>query len=147
MEVLLHDFADAGDFPHFEWGKKARFHAGQNAQDAVGLGLIGGDLGDQPRSGDADRAVQQRLRLDGLVQRVGGAKGGAVQALGAGHIEIGFVDRSHLDERREAAQDFEDAPGVLAITLGMPFDEDGVRAELVRGAQGQAEWTPNFRAS
>ncbi len=60
-----------------------------------------------------------------------------MQPLGPGHIEIGFVDRSHLDERREAFQNLEDAPRIFAIALRMPFDEDRVRAKLVSGAQRQ----------
>ena len=66
--------------------------------------MIGGHLGYQPRGRDADGTVQARLGLHGLVQSVGGAEGRAMQALGAGHIEIGLVDGSHLDQRREAVQ-------------------------------------------
>ena len=39
-----------------------------------------------------------------FVQRVRGAQRRPVQALGAGHVQIGFVDRRHLDQRRERVQ-------------------------------------------
>src|ERR1700749_5076856 len=58
-----------------------------------------------------------------------------VQALCTGHIEVGLVDRSHLDERREVPQHLMNAAGIFAIALGMPVYKNGLWAELGGGAQ------------
>ena len=79
--------------------------------------------------------LRLRFRLDGVVQQVGGAQRRTVQALGARHIQIGFVDGGHLHQRREAVEHFVNAAGILAIALRVAVDEDGLRAQLVRGAQ------------
>ena len=74
--------------------------------------------------------------LHGLVQLVGGLKRSPVQALGAGQIEIGFVDRGHLDLRREALQDFVNLVRVFDVALAVAVDEDRLGAEFVGGPQG-----------
>ena len=77
VQILLRHLADAGNFAHFERRQKARLLARQDPQDAVGLGLVGGDLGHQPRGGDPDRAVQPRVRLHrSMQQRARRASGG-----------------------------------------------------------------------
>ena len=106
MQVLFGHFADAGNFPHFERRKKARFLARQHPQDAVRLGLVGSDLGDQAGSGDPYRAVEPGAGLHRLMQGMRGGERRAEQAPGAGHIEISFVDRRHFDQGREALKDF-----------------------------------------
>ena len=50
-------------------------------------------------------------------------------------IEIGFVDGCHFDQRRKILQDGVDFPGVFAVAIRVAVDEDGLRAELVGGAQ------------
>src|ERR1041385_2013903 len=40
VEILLHDLADAGHLPDFEWRQKARFNAREKTEDAVGFGLV-----------------------------------------------------------------------------------------------------------
>ena len=69
------------------------------------------------------------------MEQVGGAERRAQQAFRAGHIQIRLVDRSHLDQRREAIQHFKDAAGVFTIALRVAFDENGLRTVLVGGAQ------------
>ena len=57
------------------------------------------------------------------------------EAFGAGHVEVSLIDGGHLDYGREAVQDFEDFAREFAVALGVAFDEDGLRAALVSGAQ------------
>ena len=66
VQVALGDFADAGDLAHVERRQEARLLAGKDPQNAVGLGLIGGDFRDQPRRRGADGAVQSGGLLDAL---------------------------------------------------------------------------------
>ena len=103
VQILLHDLADAGNLADVERREEVGLLAGNDPQHAVGLGLIGGDLGDQARGGDPDGAVQAGVGLHALVQRCAARERRTVQALGAGHVEIGFVDRRHFDLRRERA--------------------------------------------
>ena len=58
----------------------------------------------------------------------------AVQALGAGEVQIGFVNRNHFDDRRESLENVVDLSGVLAVLRVVPAQENRVRAELFRGA-------------
>jgi hypothetical protein len=58
-----------------------------------------------------------------------------MQALGAGEVEIGFVDGGHFDAGREAVQDVEDLVREIAVTVHVAFDEDGLRAEAGGGAE------------
>ncbi len=47
VEILFHYFAYARDFAYFEGREEPGFYSGKDVQDAVGLGLIGRDLGNQ----------------------------------------------------------------------------------------------------
>ena len=83
-----------------------------------------------------DRAIEAGLDLHAQVQGVGGFERRAVQAFGAGHVEVGFVDRGHFDLRRERAEHFVDFLGTFPIALGMAIDENRVGTHFSRGAQG-----------
>ena len=135
MQILFGDFADAGDLADIERREEASFFAGQHPENAVGLGLIGGDFGDHARGGDADGAVERGVAFDGVVQAMRGGERRPVQALGAGEIHVGFVDRGHVNLRRECFEDFVDLARVFAIARGVAVDEDGLRAEAGGGAQ------------
>ena len=58
LQPLLHHLADAGNLAHVQRRQEFCLRARQNPQNAVGLGLVGANLGDQPRSADPDGAVQ-----------------------------------------------------------------------------------------
>ena len=68
LQILFGDFADARDLADIERREEARLFARQHPQNAVGLGLIGGDLGHHAGGGDADGAVEIGFALDGFVQ-------------------------------------------------------------------------------
>ena len=59
-----------------------------------------------------------------------------MQALGAGQVQIGFVDRRHLHFRREALQHFINLVRVFDVALAVAVDEDRLGAEFVGGPQG-----------
>jgi hypothetical protein len=135
VQILLRDLADARNPAHVEWREKIRLQARDNPDDAIGFGLIGADLGHHPRGGDADGAVEIGGLLHAIVQDVSGAEGRPVEALGAGDIEIGFVDRRHFDQRAEGGEDVVNLVRVFAVTVGVAIDEDRLWTELVGRAQ------------
>ena len=59
----------------------------------------------------------------------------AMQALGAGHVEISLVDRSHFDQRRKVAEHFVHLRGIFAIALRMSIHKDCLRTEFRRRPQ------------
>jgi hypothetical protein len=73
VQVLLRHLTNARNLAHVERRQECRLTAGDDPQHAVGLGLIGADLGYQARGGDPDRAVEVGALLHALVEQVGGA--------------------------------------------------------------------------
>ncbi len=92
MQVALGDLADARDLAHLKRSQEAGLLSRRDPQDAMRLGLIGSDFCNQPRTGRANRAVQIRRAVHGIVKRVRGRERLTVQLFRARHIEIGFVD-------------------------------------------------------
>src|ERR1700674_3324070 len=58
-----------------------------------------------------------------------------VQALSPGHVEIGLIYRSHLDQRRKTAEHFVHLPGILAIAVRMSVHKNRLRTEFRRRPQ------------
>ena len=135
VQVSLHHLADAGNLANIQRRKKFRLLAGNDVEDAIGLGLPGRDFRDETRSADTYRAVEAGLGLHALMQAMRGLERRTVQALGPGHVEVGLVDRGHFDLRRVGAENAVDFFGTFAVTLGMSVDKDGVRTLLGCGAQ------------
>ncbi len=134
-QVPLGDLADTRDPAHVERRQEPRLLTRQHPENTVRLGLIGADLGHHPRRGDADRAVQSGLAFHRRVQRVGRIEGLAVQAFGAGEVEVRLVDRRHLDARRERFEHTEDLVRVIAIARRVAVEKDGVWAAQIGRAQ------------
>ncbi len=128
VKLLLRHFAHARDLAHVERREKGRLLPRNHPQHAIGLGLIGADLGHQARGGDADGTVQAGLRLHALVQQVGRAQGRPIQALGARHVQVGFVDGGHLHQGRERLQHIVDLVRVVAVAV-----RDGRRRKWLAG--------------
>jgi hypothetical protein len=106
--------------------------------------LSRGNLGDQAGGTDPDRAVQSGVGFHALVQGMRGFERGTVQAFGAGHVEVGFVDGSHFDLRGKRAQDFVDFLGTLTVAFGMSVDEDRLRTHLGCSAEGHGGINAEF---
>ncbi len=51
-------------------------------------------------------------------------------------VEIGLIDGSHLHHRRKCREDGGDAIAPFRVEIVAAFQENGMRAELSRGAQG-----------
>ena len=126
---------DPTDLADRQWRKEARFHARRDPDEATWLTLVGGDFGHKSCGGEPPGARQSRLAGDGAQQFVGRGKRRAVEALRSGEIEIGLIDRDHLDDGRKSSEDRGDAVAPLRIFLVMAVEEHGVRAELSGGAQ------------
>src|ERR1700757_2080816 len=66
------------------------------------------------------------------MQIVCGFERRTVQSRRSAHVEISFIDRSHLNLRSECAQDSVDLFRAFAVTLWMSVNEDGMRTLLGR---------------
>ena len=75
------------------------------------------------------------LLRDGAKKFVGGGEWRAVEAFGAGKIEIGFVDGNHLHDGRKFREDGGDAVAPFGIFFVMAIEENRVRAETPGGAK------------
>ncbi len=104
MQALLGDFAHPGYVAHIEGGEESGFLSGNYPQDAMWLGLRRRNLGDQAGRADTDRTIELGFRLDLLMETVSGGQRRSMQAFGSGHVEVGFVDGCHFDQRRESGE-------------------------------------------
>ena len=148
VQILFGDFADAGNLADVERREEARFFARQHPQDAVGLGLIGGDFGDHARRRRCRWSSSARFRASR--RRAGDARRErrAVQALGAGD------DPCRLRRPRPfrpAARSFAGLRRPCASIRDSARDGRRRRWRAGRGGaavrSGMAECTPNLRAA
>ena len=144
MKIALRDFADPGNLAHVQRRKKTRLLPRHDPQNPVRLGLIRSNFRDHARRSDTDGAVQIRSSMDCGVEFMRGGERRPVQALGAGKVEIGFVDRGHFDRGSELLQHFEDPAGVFAIAFAVAFHKDRLRTHLVCCAQGHGRMHAEF---
>ncbi len=133
---FLRHLADAGDAPHRQRRQESRLGAGGNPQQAARLGQVGGHLGHHAALRHADGAWQLRFLPDGALDFLRRRPGSSVQTLGAGQVEVGFVNRDHVNHRGEALEDSAHALRPLLVQLVVAGKEDGVRAEFLRRARG-----------
>ena len=135
-EGAFGDFANAGNFADRKRGEEACFHTGRNPDEAAGLALIGGDFGCEASRCETAGAGKARLFGDTAEKFVRGGERRAVEALGAGEVEVGFVDGNHLDDGREFGEDGGDAVAPFGIFFMVAVEENSMRAEAPRSAQG-----------
>ncbi len=88
----LRDFANARNLTDGKRSEETRFHSGCDPDKAAGFRLVGGHFGNQTRGGEAAGAGQAGLPCNGAKKFVGGSEGRPVETLGAGKVEIGFID-------------------------------------------------------
>ena len=138
------NFADAGNFADRERSEETGFHAGGDPDEAAGLALIGGYLGGEAGGGESAGAGKTGLPRDRAKKSVGGGQRRAVEALGAGEVEIGFIDGDHFDDGRKFREDGGDAIAPFGIFFVMAVEEDGVGAEAAGGAQGHGGMDAEF---
>ena len=66
MQILLRDFANAGDIAHIQRREKFGFLSGNDPQNSVRFGLGRGNFRNQARAANSDRAIQLRFRLSSV---------------------------------------------------------------------------------
>ena len=94
--------ADAPDDRDRLAGEEVGGLGAADQREAARLVEVGGDLGEELVVGEADRDGEAELALDaGLQAGEQDRRRGAVQALGAGEVEEGLVERERLDQRGE----------------------------------------------
>ena len=135
VQTRFGDFADPGNFSNGKRREKFFLGARRNPDQSARLGLFGSYFCDQSRGRESGGTRKLRGAPDFLDQFVGGGERRAVHAFGAGEIEIGFVDRSHFDNRRIFRQDCGDAVAPFAIKIVVAIEENCVRAQAARGSQ------------
>ena len=135
VQVLFRDFAHSGNLAHVQRRQEIRLLPGHNPEHAVRLGTGRRNFGDEPRDADPDRAVEPGFGLHLMVKQVSGAQRRAMQPFGASHVEIGFINGSHFDLRRERGQHVVHFFRAFTIAVGMAVYEDRLRAKLRRSAQ------------
>ena len=76
-----------------------------------------------------------RLFGYGAEKLVCGGKWRAVDTLGSGEIEVGFVDGNHFDNGREPGEYRRDAVAPLTVFFVMAVEKNSVRAEAPSGSE------------
>src|SRR5882762_9314542 len=129
------DFADAGNFSHWQVREKSLFAACRDPDEAARLGLIRRNFCNEPSRSQSARTGKSSGASDRLKQLVGRGEWWSVQSLGAGEIEIGFIDRDHFDDGREFRENARDAVAPLRIFFVVAIQKNRVRAEPSRRSQ------------
>jgi hypothetical protein len=131
----LGDFADARNFADRERCEEAGFHAGCDPDQAAGFALIRGDFGGEACGREAAGAGKTSLLRDGAEEFVGRGEGWAMEAFGAGEIEVGFVDGDHFDDGGKSGEDGGHAIAPFRIFFVVAIEENGMGAEAAGGAE------------
>ncbi len=129
--------ADAGDDPHRQRRDRPDLGARGDEVDAVGLVELGGELGDELRGAEADRAGEpagpfgdlglgpDRHGPDALV--------GEVERLAGGReVDEGLVERQRFDQRGEVLEDRHHDPAGRPVGAEPAGEERGVGAQPAR---------------
>ena len=95
----------------------------------VGLAVVGRELRDELRGGDADRARHADLALDVGPDLRRDLGRGSEQHRGARDVQERLVERDRLHERGVGAQDLAEPMGVGAVRLEVRRQEDDVGAQ------------------
>src|SRR5262249_14410264 len=96
----------------------------RHLEQAVWLREVARDLRDQLHRRDPDRDREPGLGAHRLAQAAPGLGRRAEEARGPGEVEEGLVEREPFDERREAAEDLEDALGLARVAAHVAAQED-----------------------
>ena len=112
--------------------RKASSRSGRNQQQAVGLGLLAGHLGEELRAGDADGDRQPDPVADLAAQPGRDLHRGARDAAQPADVEERLVHRYRLHQRGGVAEDLEDRVAGLGVgrhpAAGPPWPADTAAA-------------------
>lgn len=100
----------------------------------VGLLEIGGDLGDEFVGRDADGGRESRAFAYAALDLARDGDGVAFESAACRDVEIGFVERQTLHERRELVEHGEHLCRHFGITRHARAHADGMRTQLQRAA-------------
>ena len=98
-------------------------------EQAVGLGLGGGEFGDELCGRDTDAAGDALLVVDACADELGDARRRAEPTGGAGDVEECLVKAERLDERRDGVKQCHDARAHLGVAVVAGLDDDGVGSD------------------
>ena len=123
--------ADAGKVAEFEMGDGAGELAGQEADEAVGLLHVAGDLGEVAVGRHADGAAEgfADVVLDGLLDVERDAAGVGWVALAADELADHLVDGGSVGDGADAFDGVGDVVGVLGVGGVVAVDEDDAGAD------------------
>lgn len=124
--------ADAGEPFVGEGVEEGEFGAWGDFDEGLRFAEFGGDLADEFAGGDALADIDFEFLADGVADGLGDFAGGA---LGAGEVEIAFVDAGHFDVWGEVKGVGEHPLGELFVALVVAGEDDELGAELA-GAGG-----------
>ena len=105
---------------------------GRNQQQAIGFGLLAGDLGQELRPGDADGDRQADAVAHRRAQVRGDLHGGAGHPPQSRDIEERLVHAQRLDDRRGVVEDLEHRLAGRRVCRHTRRHDDGVRAQCPR---------------
>ena len=136
--------ADAGQRPHRERRQEARLGPGRHDGDPAGLAPVGGDLADDLRRRDAERARERRRGAHGRLHRLGHRPGAGEGRDDGAEIEVALVDADLLDARHDLADRAPDGLRVLPVERMARAHEDdlGAAAERLGGAHRRPDPEP-----
>src|SRR5882757_62215 len=117
LQGRLGDFADPRNSAHGERGEKCSFASRSDPDETSWLSLIAGDFCDEARGAKPAGARQTCSCGDFEQQFVSGRERRSMHALCTSEVEIGFVNRGHLDDRRKLPENRGYAIAPFAIEL------------------------------
>src|SRR6267378_2244068 len=140
----LRNLTDPWNFSHRQLREESLFAAYRDPDKTARLGLIRRNFRNEPRRSQSAGARKSSGARDGLKQLVGRRQRWSVQSLGAGEIEIGFVDRDHFDDWREFRENARDAIAPLRIFFVVAIQKNRVRAQPSRRSKRHRGVNPEF---
>ena len=131
VEADLGAGADAGQVAEFEVGDGAGELRRQQADEAVGLLHVAGDLGEVAVGRHADGAAQgfADVVADGLLDFEGDGAGAGRLLLAAHELADHLVDGGRVGDGAATFDGLRDAVGVLGVDAVVAFDEDDLGAD------------------
>ena len=117
---------DPGQHPDRERREERRLAARPDDGQPAGLAAVGGDLRDDLRGRDAERAREPRPRPDDGAHGLGERARVVERRRDLAEVEVALVDPGLLDRRHDLAHDRPDLPRVLAVERAARADEHGL---------------------
>ena len=128
-ELLLGLLTDAPQRTDRQRVQERDHVGGRDDEQAVGLAAGGGELGDELRRRDADRAGDALLVGDPVADQLADLGRPAEPADRSGDVEEGLVERQRLDHRGDRPEDLHHPGGHRGVEPVARLDHGGLRAQ------------------